>query len=129
MISLSTITLLKAAIKGSVLNTELAVAHIMAHKPDEDELLVHGYCRVIQSLLNAFNNSIPAEIIVLCLKFYPNIEILQWSDINKGSMLFLSDDNKCAGGSPFGCNYHYVTPHCNGISSGIGVFRVKVKYI
>ena len=36
----------------------------------QDELLIHGYCRRIQSLLKSFNYSIPVEIIEICIQFY-----------------------------------------------------------
>ena len=60
---------------------------------------------------------------MICLKFYPKIEILTWSDTYKGSNIVLSDDNKCAAVSNWG---EYVTPDYEGISSGVHVFRIKV---
>ena len=35
-----------------------------------DEVLIHGYCRRIQSLLKSFNYNIPVGIIEICIRFY-----------------------------------------------------------
>ena len=36
----------------------------------QNELLIHGYCRQIQLLLKSLNQTIPVEIIEICLQFY-----------------------------------------------------------
>ena len=95
----------------------------MSTKLDKDELLIYGYCRSIQPLLNQFNNTIPDGIIMICLTFYPKIEILTWSNTYKGSHIVLTDDNKCAAVRNWG---EYVMPNYEGISSGVHVFRIKV---
>ena len=42
----------------------------------QDDLLIHGYCRDFLSLLNPFNDTIPHEVIALCLQFYKSAAII-----------------------------------------------------
>ena len=73
---------------------------------DNNGLLIYGYCRHIQLLLKE-SNTIPDEIIILCLRFYPKVQILKWSKTYKGSGIGLVDDEKCAIG-PSGWDHQYM---------------------
>ena len=59
----------------------------MASKSLQNERLIYGYCRNIQSLLKTFNNQIPNEIINLCIKFHEMTAILNISLGQCGNLL------------------------------------------
>ena len=92
-------------------------------KQKNDELLIYGYCRRIQTFLKRFNNSIPEEIIILCLQFFPKIQILTWNQLLKSDCIGLKNDNKCA---HLVGNCGYVLVNCDAVKNGIRVWRWKV---
>ena len=77
-------------------NTSGQTKTIKNDKNNDNELLIYGYCRYIQSLLNKFNNTIPEEIIILCLQFFPKAQILTWNETLKSECMTLTDNNKSA---------------------------------
>eukprot|EP01083_Nonionella_stella_P236709 831092_1 len=58
----------------------------------ETELLVNGYCRIIQKLLNQLEFIIPLSIIELCINLYGFMDIFE--TVNKG--ITLSNNGKTA---------------------------------